>query len=129
MAVVEWITFALDAMFLLAGLAAFRLWWRHRSPATAWLVATFFIFIVLILTTLIDAEVMEAGALGRALIMLLLVSPYLLFRFADAIVPAHRGSGGPPTCWPSSWSRARRCCPSSPATTRGLAPPSRTCGS
>lgn len=91
MVVVEWITFALDAMFLLAGLAALRLWWRHRSPATAWLLATFAIFSVLIVSTLVDPEVMETGALGRALTMLLLVSPYLLFRFADAVVPAHRG--------------------------------------
>lgn len=90
MAVVEWISFALDAMFLLAGLAAVRLWWRHRSPATAWLLATFTIFCVLILTTFIDAEIMESGTLARALVTLLLVSPYLLFRFADAIVPAHR---------------------------------------
>lgn len=90
MAVVEWISFALDAMFLLAGLAAFRLWWRHRSPATAWLLGTFAIFSLIIVATLIDAEAMDAAALGRVLVALLLVSPYLLLRFADAIVPAHR---------------------------------------
>lgn len=90
MAVVEWVTYVLDALFLLAGLAALRLWWRHRSPATAWLLATFAIFSLLILTTLVESEAMETGVLGRVLVVLLLVSPYLLFRFADAIVPTIR---------------------------------------
>ncbi len=88
MAANEVVTFVVNALFVLASLAALRLWLRHRSPATGWLLASFAIFDLVILATLLDESTIEGGLVGRVLVIVLLLAPYLLFRFADAIVPA-----------------------------------------
>lgn len=81
----RWVT---NVTFLLASLAALRLFLRHRSPATAWLLATFAAIDVVLVVSTVAGE--TTGLVQRVLIVVLLVVPYCLFRFADAIVPAPR---------------------------------------
>ena len=83
--VLTWVT---NATFLLASVAAVRLWLRHRSPATAWLLATFAAIDVVLLSSLVVGE--PEGVVQRGLVVVLLSVPYLLFRFADAVVGAAR---------------------------------------
>lgn len=86
MAASEVVTLVVNVLFFLASLAALRLWLRHRSPATGWLLATFGVFDLVILASLLDQSTIEGGLVGRVLVIVLLLAPYLLFRFADAIV-------------------------------------------
>lgn len=88
MSVIEVLTWATTVMFLLASGAALRLWLRHRSPATAWLLGTFAAIDVVLLISRVLGE--TQGVVLRVLLVVLLSVPYLLFRFADAVVGAAR---------------------------------------
>lgn len=81
----EWVT---NAAFVLASLGALRLWLRHRSPATIWLLATFAAIDVVLLVSAVVGE--TTGLVQRLVVVVLLAVPFCLFRFADAIVPARR---------------------------------------
>lgn len=83
---VQVLTWVVNTVFVLASLAALRLWVRHRSPATAWLLATFVVFDVAIAVSLLPESVVDSGWPQKALVVLLLSTPYLLYRFADAVV-------------------------------------------
>lgn len=89
MTAVEVLGWVVDLTFLLVTLAALRLWLRHRSPTTAWLVATFLVIDVILVATKVDED--PDGLLLRVLLLILLSSPYLLFRFADAVVGGSSG--------------------------------------
>ena len=96
MTTVEVLTWVVDAVFVLASLASLRLWLRHRSAATGWLLATFTAIDVVLIVSTVTEDV--TGAWVRALLVVLLSAPYLLYRFADAVVrgPAwlrHLGNG------------------------------------
>lgn len=92
MTAVEVLGWVVNAIFLLASIAALRLWVRHRSSTTAWLVATFGAFDVIILASELFEESLQEGLPARLLIVLLLGSPYLLYRFADAVVTGPSGA-------------------------------------
>ena len=81
--VLTWVT---NATFLLASVAAVRLWLRHRSPATWWLSATFIAFAAVILASLLLDAIAASPVVSTAVVVLLLATPYLLFRFAAAVV-------------------------------------------
>jgi signal transduction histidine kinase len=83
--VLRWVT---NVTFVLASLAALRLFLRHRSPATVWLLATFAAIDLVLLVSTVAGE--PTGLVQRAVVVVLLAVPYCLFRFADAIVPARR---------------------------------------
>lgn len=91
MTTVEVLTWVTRALFVLSSIAVLRLWLRHRSPATRWLLATFVVFDIVILVTLFQPdEPPQDGPLQRALVVILLAAPYLLYRFADAVVLGSR---------------------------------------
>ena len=80
------LTWVTNAAFLAAAVAALRLWRRHHSPATSWLAATFVAFAAVILASLLPEDLGQQFVVGIPLLMVLLATPYLLFRFADAVV-------------------------------------------
>lgn len=82
--VVRWVTSILLAVL---GLAAVRMWVRRRTEAAAWLAAC---FACLGLGALAGRVVPDDGGpivVERLLGVLILVVPYLLFRFADTFRP------------------------------------------
>lgn len=91
MTTVEILTWVTRALFVLSSIAALRLWLRNRSAATRWLLATFAVFDVVIVASLFQQdETPDDTLLQRALVVILLASPYLLYRFADAVVLGSR---------------------------------------
>ena len=88
---VQVLTWVVNAVFVLASIAALRLWVRHRSAATAWLLATFVVFDVVIAVSLLPETALDGGWPQKVLVVLLLTTPYLLFRFAHAVVLGPRG--------------------------------------
>lgn len=81
-----------DGVFLLTAVAAARLWVLRRSAQASWLAATFLVIAVVLGVTEVigDDAVGEIGWVGRAIVLLLLSVPYLLFRFADSVAGAGR---------------------------------------
>lgn len=81
-----------DGVFLLAAVAAVRLWVQRRSVQAAWIAATFVAIATVLLAALVigDDGLGETAWLGRLLVLVLLASPYLLFRFADSVASATR---------------------------------------
>jgi signal transduction histidine kinase len=83
---IEVLTWVVNALFVLASVATLRLWIRHRSRATAWLLATFVVFDLSIATSLLPESALDDGVPQRLVVVLTVASPYLLYRFADAVV-------------------------------------------
>lgn len=86
---VDVMTLVVDVVFVLASLAALRLWVRHRRPSTAWLLATFVVFGVAVVTSWLPSAPFDTGLPQRLLTAALVVTPLLLYRFADAVVGGH----------------------------------------
>jgi len=78
--------------FVVAGIAAFRIWWRRRqSPAARWLLATFVVIDLVIVSTVGLPEDAELPRLLTLFILTaLLAFPWCLFRFADALTGTRR---------------------------------------
>ena len=85
------LTWVSNLAFLLASVAALRLWVRHRSSATWWLSATFVAFAVIISSSLLPEAVTANQVVGLATVVLLVAAPYTLFRFAEAVVGGATG--------------------------------------
>ena len=84
------LTFVVNTMFLLVFAGTIRLWLRHRSPATGWAVATFATISLVVLAGLLPDALSQNATFARINAAILLASPYLLYRFADAIAPSPR---------------------------------------
>lgn len=87
---VTWLTWVTNAVYVLASIAVLRLWFRHRSPAGAWVLGTFVVFDIVIAVSYLPETAIDDGLPLRLLVAVLMVSPYLLFRFADAVVDGAR---------------------------------------
>lgn len=72
--------------FVALGAISFVIWRRRRDQASAWAVAAFGSLAVLELLSLYNVEERNFGekAIGRAEIAILVLFPYLLFRFTNA---------------------------------------------
>ncbi|MEX0659785.1 MAG: HAMP domain-containing sensor histidine kinase [Egibacteraceae bacterium] len=83
---------AVAVAFMLLGLTAVRLWWRNRSPTTAWLAWTLGALGAALFTgRLAPLLPDDVGAtLARLQRVLLVAFPYLLFRFTASFQPVSR---------------------------------------
>ncbi len=74
--------------FTLLGIAAVGHWWRHRGEAAGWLAATFGILAAVVVAGRVLPPDRDAPALlwaGKALIAVLVLFPYCLWRFKVSI--------------------------------------------
>ncbi|MGH2735050.1 MAG: PAS domain S-box protein, partial [Actinomycetota bacterium] len=80
------------AVFALLTILSTRQWLRTRAKASGWLAAAFGAFASVILVGELLPEDASGGAewAGRLLICVLVLFPYLLFRFGAALEPASR---------------------------------------
>ncbi|MDX1510785.1 MAG: hypothetical protein R3249_05530, partial [Nitriliruptorales bacterium] len=87
--VIGWVT---NITFVVAGLAAFRIWWKQReSPPARWLLLTFAVIDAIILSTIGLSEDAELPRLVTAVLLAgIVVFPWCLFRFADALTGTRR---------------------------------------
>ncbi len=86
--VARWVS---DALFALLGLVAARMWLRRRSPASAWLAATFLVLSASTLVSLVTVEDPDGAIavwISKLTIVGLVLFPYFLYRFRNAIHPA-----------------------------------------
>ena len=74
------------ALYLALGVAAINAWVRRRGPARAWLAGTFGVLSLVTLLGLVLPEENEPRSIGdwvgRSLLVLIVLFPYFLFRFA-----------------------------------------------
>lgn len=86
----RWIT---NAAFVALAVVALREWLRRRTPASGWMAATFSTMGAVIVAGFFVTEDPETTAeqmAVRLLLAVLMLFPYLMFRFAAALEPAAR---------------------------------------
>ena len=85
-AALEALSYVQTALFVTLGVAAINAWIRRRGAARAWLAATFGILSLVTLLGLVLPEESQprspAEWVGRSLLVLIVLFPYFLFRFA-----------------------------------------------
>jgi hypothetical protein len=87
--VIRWLV---TAAFVVVALLGVRLWWRGRSPATGWLTVMFagLSGALLVNRLLPEERAGLAAAVGIAASAVVVLFPYLLFRFVDSLEPVSR---------------------------------------
>lgn len=84
--VLDWLGYVQTGLYLVLGVAAINAWLRRRGAARAWLAATFGVLSLVTLLGLVLPDETEPRTLvdwvSRSLLVLIVLFPYFLFRFA-----------------------------------------------
>ena len=85
-AVLDALRYVQTALYVALGVVAITAWFRRRGAARAWLAATFGVLALVTLLGLVLPDEVEPRSIGdwvgRSLVVLIVLFPYFLFRFA-----------------------------------------------
>src|SRR5688572_26909781 len=85
-AVLEALSYVQTALYVALGVVAINAWVRRRGRARAWLAGTFGVLSLVTVLGLVLPEQTEPRSIGdwvsRSLLVLIVLFPYFLFRFA-----------------------------------------------